>query len=99
MHAKQQITFLDTKIYINKQVYNQNQTKFDRYFIDFVFPLKKIAIEVDGKRWHNPESEKEIVRENKIKEEFNLIRLDASKVIKKYYHDTLKSILSSEAEQ
>ncbi len=70
------------------------QFPFDKYFIDFLFPGLNLAIEVDGRYWHDPNSEKEIVRENRIKEKYKLIRLDASKLVKKYYHDILKAELA-----
>lgn len=72
------------------------QFKYKNYYIDFVFPLISLAIEVDGKRWHDPSSEKEIEREIEIKKEYDLIRLDAQKLVRKKYNDYIKEILNIE---
>ncbi len=69
--------------------------KLDRYFIDFVFHKKSIAIEVDGAYWHDPTSEKEIKREKRIREVFSLIRLDAAMLLKKTHKDFVIDILKN----
>ena len=68
------------------------QYKFKNYYIDFLFPKINLALEIDGERWHDPTNDKEIKRENIIKEKYLLQRFKAKKVLKKEYEQDIKNI-------
>ena len=53
--------------------------------MDFYFPKLKLGIEIDGERWHDLESEKEIKRQKIIEDIINLKRFWSKKLIKKDY--------------
>lgn len=69
------------------------QYKIDSYYVDFYFPKSNIVVEVDGERWHDPECEREILRENKIKANFKLYRFKVKNSLNKEYTSIIDRII------
>jgi very-short-patch-repair endonuclease len=70
------------------------QYKIDKYYVDFYIPKLSLVIEVDGERWHN-NNEREKIRENLIKNKYNLIRFKANLLTKKQYEKDINNIINA----
>lgn len=75
----------------NKDFYQQ--FPIEKYFVDFYFPVLNLILEIDGSRWHDLNSEKEIKRQNIVEDYAKLIRFDAYNLIKKKYQEQLNKII------
>ena len=76
-----------------KNKHFEQQKSIKPYFVDFFFPILNLGIEIDGERWHDKNNEREIKRENYIKEKINLVRFKAKSLIKKEYQDKIDNII------
>lgn len=84
--------YLDS-IGLKKDIDYIKQYKIEKYFIDFYFPKFNLGVEIDGERWHNLESEKEIDREMVIKKYIKLKRFFAKVIIKRNFESELKELI------
>ena len=73
--------------------YKQNY-KIDKYYVDFYFFKLNLSVEIDGERWHDRNDNREIERENKIKEKTKIIRFWSKKLIKKQYETEIIKIIN-----
>jgi very-short-patch-repair endonuclease len=71
------------------------QFKFDIYYVDFFFPKLNLCVEIDGERFHDENSLKEIVRESKIKENYTLKRYKVKMLLKKEYENDILKIINN----
>lgn len=78
---------------LEEDVHYKKQYKVENYYVDFFFPKSNIVIEVDGERWHNPSCPREIKRENKIKENYNLYRFKVKPLLNKEYTEIINNII------
>lgn len=68
------------------------QYKFDRYYIDFYFPNLNVCVEIDGERFHK-RNEKEISRENIIKQHFMLLRFSVKPLLKGAFKEIIGGLV------
>lgn len=77
----------------NNNIVFEKQFRIKRYFVDFYIPKLNLCLEVDGERWHDRTSEREIKRENIIKEKHNLIRFWSKPLVKGEYQEDIQAII------
>lgn len=70
------------------------QFKVNNYYVDFFFPKLNLCVEIDGERWHDSNNEKEITRENIIKEKYKLIRFKVKPLLNKKYEIEVLDIIN-----
>jgi very-short-patch-repair endonuclease len=70
------------------------QFKFDIYYVDFFFPKLNLCVEIDGERFHDENSLKEITRETKIIENYKLKRYKVKTLLKKEYENDILNIIN-----
>lgn len=67
---------------IKNNIKFEQQYKIENFYVDFFLSDLQLLIEIDGERWHDPNSEKEINRENILKNYYSLLRFKAKDIVK-----------------
>lgn len=72
------------------------QFGISKYLVDFYLPKSKTVLEVNGRFWHDLESEREVARTQKLEEEgCKVYHFWADKITRKEYHTDIQALIAS----